>query len=358
MKTCKTFLFLGLLFYTQIINSQEKIAIDSLIKNLRLDFAVPDLPAFNALQSEPSSILRPSSPKEFSVIADEFFNGKNIIIPKSFAAEIAPIVIARYNKLTLRDYQKHPIIYNSRISIGTLRDSLNTSHIAIGFRTTLINKGDIKSDKNLRLILDDLQKRNKGRNEYYDRELQKLGKDEAYFADHPELQTKFSHEFDSIYNSSPQNIKDYKENKFWNAEKLDIAISLVGSSQDSIAKNIKFNSLLAWITYARPIGKNGQILGGLSLNSYKKDNQNYFDFSLQSRLYIGINQLKSFAECQYLYKNSDKTNNLIFRIGCEYYLYNGIWVDFNAGMYKDLTKNISGFVSSFRLIYALPGNFK
>jgi hypothetical protein len=340
------------------INAQEEIKVDTLIKNLRMDFAVPDLPAFNALQSEQSNLLRPSSPKEFSLIANEFFNGNNIIIPKAIAIEVAPIVLVRYNKLTLGDYQKNPVLYNSRISMGTMRDSNNRSRLAIGFRTTLLNKGDIKNDKNLKLILEDLRSENKGRNDYFDQELKKLGKSEEYFAEHPELQTKLNNEYDSIKSTVSQNVIDYKNYTYWNAEKLDLAFSFVGSSQDSIAKNIKYNSFLAWLTYAMPAGKNGQILAGLSINSYKKESSDFLDFSLQSRFYIGINQLKSFVECQYLYKSSDKSNNVIARLGCEYHLYNGIWIDFNAGIYKGITNSTSDFISSFRFIYAIPGNFK
>jgi len=340
-----------------LINAQEEINVDTLIRNLRLNFAVPDLPAFNALQSDPGNLLRPASPKEFSFIANQFFNGNNIIIPKSIAIEIAPIVLIRYNKLTLKDYQKNPILYNTRISLGTLRDSTNISHLAIGFRTTLINKGDIKNDKNLRKVIEDLRSINRNRNEYYDQQLIKLGKSEEYFANHPELRIKFDQEFDSIIHNTGQTIKDYKEYNSWNAEKLDIAFSFVGSSQDSASKHIKYNSFLAWITYARPVGKNGQILGGLNFNSYKVENSTYFDFSLQSRFYIGMNQLKGFVEGQYLHKNIDNTNNIIGRLGCEYHIYNGIWVDFNAGIYKGITHNTSDFVSSFRLIYAIPGNY-
>jgi hypothetical protein len=344
-----------------LASAQQEIKVDSLIKNLRLDFAVPDLPAFNALQSDPGNLLRPSAPKEFSFIANEFFNGSNIIIPKSIAFEIAPIVLIRYNKLTLKDYQNSPVLYNTRVSVGTLRDSMNISRLSIGFRTTLMNKGDIKSDKNLKLVFDELQARNKGRNEYYDQELKKIGKGDLYFAQHPELQKKYDHEFDSIYSiysSNPQNIKNHMENNCWNAEKLDIAFSFVGASPDSLLKRIKYNSFLAWLTYARPLGRNGQLLGGLFFNTYKDESTTFYDYSLQSRFYMGINQVKGFVEGQYLHKDSNKSNNIIARFGCEYNLKNGVWLDLNAGITNDLTNNTSDFISTFRFIYAIPGNIK
>lgn len=163
---------------------------------------------------------------------------------------------------------------------------------------------------------------------------------------------KISSKRDSLQNL----IKDYKENKFWNAEKLDIAFCFVGSSPDSLAKNIKYNSFLFWTTYARPIGENGQFLLGLNTNFLNDDSSNYMNIGIPARIYIGTNMLKGFIEGQYQYKQKIETNNLIMKLGCEYNLYKSLWIDFSAGIYKDLTNNTSDFISSFKLIYAIPGN--
>lgn len=362
MKTLKISILFVFILSSIIIKAQKTESVDSLIKNLSLNFAVPDLPAFNALDVEPSNLLRPSTPKDFSIVTDEFYNGTNIIIPKTIAVELAPITLMRYNKLTLNDYQKNPVLYNSRISIGTLRDSTNVSRISIGLRTTLINKGDIKNDKNLKKVMDYLRDKNKSRNEYIDKELKRLGKTDIEFANDEELQKEINASFEKIYlaknDSLTTLIQDYKKNKLWNAEKLDVAIAFVGSSPDSIAKNIEYNSFSIWITYARPIGENGQFLIGGNVNFNKLDSVNYTNFSLPARIYVGTNEIKGFVEGQYLYKQHEKSNNAILRLGCEYNLYKGLWADFSAGMYKDFTSNSSKFISNFRLVYAIPGNFK
>jgi hypothetical protein len=177
---------------TLIVSAQETVPIDSLVKNLRLNFAVPDLPAFNGLEGEPSNLLRPSTPKDFSIVANEFYNGSNIIIPKTIAIEVSPITLMQYNKLTLQVYQKNPTLYNSRVSIGTYRDSTNISRISLGYRTTLVNKGDIKNDKNLKELINHLKDINKSRNEFYESELERLGKTEFDFATDTLLQKKNS----------------------------------------------------------------------------------------------------------------------------------------------------------------------
>jgi len=121
----------------------------SLVKHYRLDFAIPDQPAFSIMGGTPSDILRPSNTKELSASISEFYNGGSLIIPKSFALEGAPFLIAKSNKLTLEDFDKNKILYSLRISIGTGSETIegNTRmNLAVGARVTLFDKGDLKSD--------------------------------------------------------------------------------------------------------------------------------------------------------------------------------------------------------------------
>jgi len=361
MESRRVLLLSALVFLTLLGNAQEIVTVDSLVKNLRLDFAVPDLPAFNGLETEPGNLLRPSTPKDFSIIANEFFNGSNIIIPKIIAIEVAPVTLIKYNKLTLQDYQRNPVLYNSRISVGTFRDSTNLSRMSVGYRTTLINKGDIKNDKNLKELMVHLRNINRTRNEFYDSELERLGITEFEFATDTVLQQQLEESFDQIssYRDSLQSLlMDYRENKFWNAEKLDIAFCFVGSSPDSGAGNIQYNSLWFWTTYARPVGENGQLMWGINTNFHKEDGSKYMNIGIPARFYIGTNILKGFIEGQYQYKQQVETNNLVMKLGCEYNFYKSLWFNFSAGFYKDLTNHTSDFISTFKLAYAIPGNFE
>jgi hypothetical protein len=361
----KPFFIWGILFLLAASNNslaQESSNVDTLIKNLKLDFAVPDLPAFNALESEPGNLLRPSTPKDFSLVLNQFYNGNNIVIPQKIAVEIAPITLLRYNRLTLEDYQKTPVLYNSRISLGTVQDSLSVSKVALGFRTTLINRGDIKNENYLTEIYATLGVLGKSRSDYIDAELERRGISEEEFALDEDLQEELNSNYEDIkmQTDSVENlIKEY-QNKNWNAEKLDVAFSIVGTSPDSIVGNIKYNSFSGWATYARPVGENGQLMLGVNLNLAQSEENSITNFTIPVRYYMGTNKLKGFAEGQYKYKKIGdiKSSELLLKLGFEYYLAFGFWADFYAGVYNDLTTNNSRFTSNFRLVYAIPGDFE
>lgn len=336
-------------------NSQE---IDSLIKKWVLNYAIPDLPALNALSVESSSLLRPSTPRDFAVATSQFFNGNSIIIPKSFALEFAPIVLIDYNKLTIQSYQKMPILYNSRISLATFRDSLNLSKIAIGYRTTLINKGDIKSDKNITKVFEFLKNINDERFNFINQQLDSMKISQYQYASDPILQKNLMDKFDLFIKEKKDSIntvlKDYKEKVLWNKEKLDIAFSIVFSSFDTIMKNIQYNSFLFWASYGIPISNNGQFVIGIHTNLYNFEGKNQIKLAIPARFYLGSNTFKSYLEGEYQYLHQYKSNNLLMRLGLEYNIYSGFWVDFNAGFYQNFTTNTNRLITSCKIIYAIP----
>lgn len=359
----KHFYLIGIFCLGLITKNQAQNFNDSTIlyKNLKLNFAVPDMPAFNALEKEPSNLLRPSTAKDFSIIGNQFLSGTSLVIPKSIAIELAPFALMKYNKLTLKDYQEHKFFYNSRISIGSYRDSLGSgSKLGIGYRVSLIDKGDIKHDKNLSKLYEVLAKIKNERVKIMDSIMDKRKITPDKLAMDDKILKELEAEVDSLVKKKQRDaslpmIEDYLDSA-WNDQRLDLAVSWVGASPDTLVKNIHFNKFLFWLTYAHPLKKSGQFLIGANLQYIKKDS---IDFSIPMRFYAGNNQLKFFTEGQFLYKQrATPTSNLIIRLGCEYNLYSGMWLDFNAGIYKDFVNNTSHFVSNFRLLYALPGNTK
>lgn len=371
MRKINHFVLTAILLCPYALMAQE-FTLDSLVDRIPVKYAVPDLPAFNALGSELADLLRPSTAKDISITANEFYDGKNIIIPKTFAVEFSPVKLIKGNRLTLQDYQKSAAWYNSRISLGTFRDSMNISRMAIGFRTTLIDKGDPKSEKNLLNIFNVLNDKNKFRNFYLSYAIRQWagehpGVDVASLAD--SLYLVINAEFDSLLirkgdkltevrnlyevdNLEPV-IEKFENNSQWNAERLDIAIAAVCASSDSIAKNLKFDALCAWITYALPIGEKGQLLLGTNAGSKMMNDNLYWNISVPVRIYIGSNDLKGLAEMQYLYKQQYNENKLFARLGCEYRLHGNIWLNFTAGIEKNFTDNRSDLVSDFKIIYGV-----
>jgi hypothetical protein len=356
-----------LIFLLGKLNAQNVSEADSLIKSAVFNYAVPDLPALNALSLDQSSLLRPSTLKDFSIATSQFFKGNSFVIPKTIAIEIAPIVFIRNNKLTLKDYKKTPILYNSRLSIGTLRDTLNISKMAIGYRTTLIDKSDIKNDKNIGYIYDFLRDSKKEFENHRKHILDSLGISLVEFAlmegsykDTIELQIENT--FNSLLvlkqKMITDSIENFKQKNLWNGEKLDIAICLVLNSPDSLMKNIHYNAFQFWVTYAHPLTKNGQFIVGIHSNFYRFENKNFIRFSIPARVYFGSNKIKSYLEGEYQYVQQMKTNNFILRLGCEYNIYSNIWVNLSGGVYQDFTNKKNKFVSEIKVAFALPNSLK
>ncbi len=117
------------------------------IKSTKLNFAIPDAPAFKALGADPSEILRPSDAKAFALMIPNFFTGTTLTIPTAFAAEISPgLLISNY---TINDYYNNRFLrglIKTRFSIGTSQDS-SSRKLAFGVRTTLFEDKDFKADR-------------------------------------------------------------------------------------------------------------------------------------------------------------------------------------------------------------------
>jgi hypothetical protein len=349
---------------------------DDPIGQHKLNFAVPDLPAFKALGSEPSTILRPSTPESFSLILSQFYNGDNISLPANFAAEIAPWILVKSNKITLSDYRDHALLYSSRVSLGTSRDSLNNYNFAIGLRFSVIDKGDLKNDPIfLNLLIEKLKKQLDQKEKIREQYMLEHSITEEEYASNPELieqevaklvQGNIDLEIEAMK-------KAYKEVN-WNREKLDFAFATVGYSTDSTGNNPGFKSFDGWISYALPVFKMkdknetseipaqkfaGQLLFGGNLKTYENryDRKTYFNAFANTRLYIGTNRIKGFGEIQYSYLAFEESNHLLMTLGGEINPIDGVWLEFYAGMERNTSINLNSSVARFNLRFSIPEKF-
>jgi hypothetical protein len=334
---------------------------DSLVKNYKLNFALPDYPAFKSLNVDPSNLLRPSNVTDFGVIASEFADGNRLAFPSAFAMEVSPVLLMNVNEMTLSEYQKNNAWKTSRFSLGTLRDAGMTSKIALGYRISLINKGDLRIDRAaLKEMSGMLEARSQTRGELRTKYLQEHGINpfditdsieteiEAYIEAYIDVKKE---EFDLI-------IKEFKEdyeNKNWNAEKFDLAFALTGSSSDSLIKSIDYSSFQFWATYAHPLLKHrGQFLIGLNVQNYLIAGKSFNLVSLSNRNYLGNNKVKVFIEEQLEYSNETRSGYVLLNLGGEVNISGGLWIDLNAGLTTELQDDASGFISQFRFRYTLP----
>ncbi len=341
MKKLFLFIFWGMLALSSKAQSEDT----TLVKFYKVNFAVPDIPAFSILGNAPSDILRPTDVKGLSIIATEFYNGSSVVLPKSFSMEIAPFLLAKSNALTLNEYDKKKFLYNLRLSVGTNTNKVNNleyTNLAVGVRFTLINDGDLKSDKSFRNNLWESTKIEvKSENELKEKFAEHIQKKlnvividstlnnlmELYISEHKEKQIK-QIDNDHNYIEEIESVKEKYKADNWNKEKLEFAYAFLGSSPDSLVKNIKGKQHSLWLTYTNPIKTTwGQLLLGLNYSYISSDSLNtenmntvyfgYNTFSIASRFYFGSNRIKGFFEGQYKYTSLAKKTNLMFNVGSE-----------------------------------------
>ncbi len=348
----------------------------TLVKHYKVNFAVPDIPAFKSLDIYPDRLLRPSTPEAFSTAAAQFLDGNRIVLPRSFAVEVAPFMLLKYNHLTLNDYDRHAVLYSLRLSVATQRSSRTdkTSDLAVGARLTLIDKGDLKNDRRYRAELfkltgDVVTLKNQYQLDFLTKNnysIQDVLQDSAKSAEMQEYIEERLQEYALAYLEGKsfdeylQEIKNKYREENWNKQKWDIAFAVLGRSPDSLARNIKGSRVSFWTTYAQPVGNWGQLLFGGN-TAYSTDSSNTMSFAFASRMYGGTNDIKVFLEAQYRYADLHRFQHLLINLGGELSLSSGLWCSFSAGVQtekSDLLERSSHFISSFDVKFTLPEKFK
>jgi hypothetical protein len=351
----KTILIIILL----IITSGSTLCQDnSVIKKYHIDFAISDLPAFKILGIEPSNLLRPSKSDVVSFITSNILTPSDISLPNSFAAEIAPYILLRQNSITTDDFKNNYILYNIRFSVGTVNDKKdnNKYKLGLGLRFTLIDNGDLRKDKDYinkieKISFNMVHLKNIWEDEY---KTINTNHDDPGFVEKRDLYVKLKiKEYENANNNEIKQEEENYKKLYWNKEKFDIAFGVLGSSPDSLAKNIKLKLLSAWSTYAFPLSSFGQLLigGNINYNSLSDKGTG----SISSRLYLGSNNIKGFLEAQYKKDNDVKSTNWFLGLGTELNILKDVWINYYAGYESNKinTDNTSKFVSQFDIKLAL-----
>ncbi len=328
--------------------------------------AASDIPAFNALQLNPSNLLRLSDIRAMVVDFAPFIENGHFTVPRGFAMEVSPAALIYRDKiLNIADYKKKAtyLAYNTGISIASsLNTSNNLNQISIGLRTTFVNDADkFLNDthrQHINKLLEDLtqnraslwqkfKQKNKIQFGLSDPEdLKDLTLTEAKKS-FPDLYTDFiaAGENDSIRTNIIIGAADKKfEIENWNANRLDFALSLVAISNE-VTKTITPSTLNLWLTGSIKIKKHGQWLVGVYGNAgFEKERKmedgsvGYrppYELSVTSRFYAGVTKYKFLTEQQIGFKQDEHsalhfTNN--FSIGTEVGVYNLLWLSLYGGM--------------------------
>jgi hypothetical protein len=355
LKTMSIFVFLTFLFVNRYVQAQVNIGekgteISNLVRDFRLDFAVPDAPAFKLIDVNESKILRPTAVRELCLALSDFVDSENslLTIPRAFAVELSPALLIAGKTLKLQRYQQNPWLYRLRISGATKREQGESgpSQIAFGLRLSLIDESDLRTDKD---FIKQATKIADRINTIYTNARKRIGPPPSKIVLTPDEQ--------EMADGLNKEFKDQKAEEKWNAEVLDIALALRAMVSDSLSKNLEMEEYSFWITYGRGLLKeNGQwLLGGNA--GFKRDSTGgdfKFDVSVASRIYIGVNKFKGFIEVQ-AFKVEGEDLDILFNSGAEAMIGKSTWLVFSAGAERNGETDNWNIVSNFKFKVGLPG---
>jgi hypothetical protein len=404
---CMLLLFL----FINKTNAQE-VRDSNLVDKYLLDFVVPDMPAFKALDIDQSKVLRPSDVKKFAAMLSPFYSNGKGVIPQNFALEFAPWKIASSN-WTLQDYNSSAIkrlAYRSSFSIGTVSDTTQFSNkLGIGYRVSFLSRNaDILRAAEIRnnifsgqfgmgnVMEAFVQLTNHWVNNIVQPQVP-LPERPTYYRDHrdefneflgtleerlqttpdPVLQGLFDAFINALRINNPDRkysndelkdiiqvmgadidayIEDYKIRN-WNASRLDIGFAWVGQSSSEGLSSVEFGRFSTWLTGALKIHKGGQLLlgGNLTLPRSEGDSTR-IQYSVSLRYFAGTRDFRGFIETQYRYNRFElDEKSLLLNLGAEFRLGNSFWVVAGAGLdnYLGLDKPIHKLVSNIDLRYGL-----
>lgn len=323
----------------------------------RLQFAIPDAPAFALLDDNPGDILRPSTVREFAIALSSFVDTATggFDIPQALAVEFSPGLLIGGNDLTLKEYQDAPFLYRLRISAGTRRLSgqFAPSQIAFGLRTSFIDGSDLRTDRallrNIVGITDQIAKVM----------ADSVAPPPIDGGSGAEVVENSSPVVDSLNAVLQEMIANAEADQRWNADALDLAAAILLSSPDSTGKGLQSTEIAGWLTYAHGFGNWGQLLLGVKAGSLRGpsvdtivETKMKFAGNLSGRMYMGTNNYKIFTEIQYA--SQDSSNTLLLNGGGEVLLSDGIWAELGGGVQRDLDAGVWSVVSKLSLKLGLP----
>lgn len=375
-----------LFFSIVFIDAAQSQGLDSLtLSKLKVNFAVPDIPAFKSLGTEPSNLLRPSTVQALAVTLSELYQDRKLLLPEAFAVEISPALLinAKKGPVQLKEYAKNAVANSIRFSVGTSNDTLlspSGRNLSFGLRVSVINKGDLTTDigyqekisgllKQFRENIRQISLINFAESKGIDTKKEDW-EDEIF--SNPVLKKQFDvyiaddeEESQKLFSEGLKKLKEEYRKENWNATKLDFAAAILSSSPDSLLKNIRFNRTEMWLTWAQKAGKSGQFLLGINAQIAKNlldtenatKNNSYFNLSVPARYFLGTNRVKGFAEAQYTYRGQPKEHSFLFNFGTELNIIDGLWINIFGGLDYNTSIRATTFVTNFNLKLSLPEKF-
>ncbi len=312
----------------------------------RLNFSIPDIPAFKIVDDDPSTIMKPSNLREVTVAVSNFLLGGRVL-PGSFAAEFAPMMLIEGDSLSLKEYDSTSFLNSIRVSLATQRLSATTgsTQASFGLRFTLYDDSDPRSDTEYIRRLSDIALN-----------INRVAAADPSMSLPPtESVSRYSNVNDiaTLEAALEDARSDYKDTA-WNNNIVEFALAVSGTSADSLLEDIIGTGVGGWLVGGFGIGRSAQLqvganalLGRDTLGKMKELN-----LSLSARLYAGWNELKFFAQGQYTSRTTFPSSSFL-TLGGEVNLGQSFWLEFGVG-YNSEAEGKSNFVPKFNLQWGLP----
>ena len=313
----------------------------------RVDFAIPDAPAFKLLDVDPSDILRPQTVRELA-LGFAGFRGENgaLTVPRAFAVEVSPGLLVGARRLRTYDYNRQKLLDSIRLSGATRRDSGGgPSVLGAGVRVSLVDEQDLRTDTAYatgQRVTDLTEKILRVFREARRRTL----------PPEPIVLTPAEEEQIRALNDE---IRARWADRYWNADVLELAAGTRVRTADTLGRDPKLDEVAFWGTYAKGIGEWGQALVGLRLGSARDSAtaERRPSGSGALRLYLGSNRLKMFVEAQQAVREGESARWLL-NSGVEVGAGGWAWANFTAGLQDAPDGGRARLVTTFKLKTGLP----
>lgn len=323
----KSLAFAVLLLLTTIPLAAQELAPGELrASDARLNFSVPDAPAFAILNYTPSVIIRPTTVREIGLAVADFIRGGSVL-PKAFAAEFSPGLLAGGSTLSIREYNANPFWYRTRISIASRSFDDNTGRIqaSLGVRMTLMDDADPRMNRH---FIQDMSRMAMSINQTLSRSVQVAPPTESgvVSVQSPDLE---------VLEAEVSRLRAQQRDESWNANIAEIAAAVRFSSSDSLAKNAVADKYQLWIAASFGASEWGQFIFNLT-GSVERAQTFVMDstsIAMNSRFYFGSNSIKVYGEGQITALDNSPALYL-FNIGGEITPISSFWLEFSAGFEK------------------------
>lgn len=320
----------------------------SLAAVYRVNFAIPDAPAFELLAVDPATILRPQSVRELALGFASFrAPDGSLTIPRAFAIELSPGLLVRGGDLRVRDYNRQKLLYALRLSGAVLRDSTapGASRLAFGARMTLVDEADFRTDTAY-AVSDRVTDLTASILAVYLQARRRVG---------PTAELVLLPDEEAQIERLNERIRERWAARYWNADVAEIASAVRAATADSAGRDPRIDAVALWGTYAKGLGRWGQGLLGVRLGAERDSLGAELRRAAGAgvRLYAGSNRYKGFAEAQQQ-QRAGRGATWLANAGFELAVASWLWATFSAGVVHEDERAETRVVTSFVLKTGVP----